>query len=55
MKRYQIQASMSGVEAMKQDVEGYIRYYNRDRLHSANDDLSPAEFELPQIKVSGWT
>lgn len=42
-------------QTMKQDVEEYIRYYNRDRLHTANDDLSPIEFEVSQIKVSGWT
>lgn len=42
-------------QGMQQDVEHYIRYYNRDRLHSANGDLSPIEFELSQIKVSGGT
>ena len=26
-------------QSMKQDVEHYIRYYNRERLHSANGDL----------------
>lgn len=41
-------------QTMKQDVEEYIRYYNRDRLHTANGDLSPIEFEVSQIKVSGW-
>ena len=30
---------------MRQDVSKYIKYYNEDRLHSANDDLSPAAFE----------
>ena len=38
---------------MKLDVEHYICYYNQDRLHTANDDLSPVEFEKSQIKVSG--
>lgn len=42
-------------QGMQQDVEHYIRYYNRDRLHSANGDLSPIDFELSQIKVSGGT
>jgi len=42
-------------QTMKRDVERYIRYYNQDRLHTANDDLSPVEFEQSQIKVSGWT
>jgi putative transposase len=42
-------------QGMQQDVEHYIRYYNRDRLDSANGDLSPIEFELSQIKVSGGT
>ena len=42
-------------QGMKQDVEAYICYYNQDRLHTANDDLSPVEYELSQIKVSGWT
>ncbi|WP_299141899.1 IS3 family transposase, partial [uncultured Vibrio sp.] len=30
---------------MKQDVTNYVRYYNLDRLHSANQDLSAIEFE----------
>lgn len=42
-------------QTMKEDVEQYIRYYNHERLHTANDDLSPVEFEMSQIKVSGWT
>jgi putative transposase len=32
-------------EAMKTDVEAYIKYYNQDRLHTANGDLSPIRFE----------
>ena len=32
-------------EHMKADVAEYMRYYNTERLHSANNDLSPAEFE----------
>jgi len=41
-------------QTMKQDVEHYIRYYNHDRLHSANEDLSPVEFEMSQLNVSGF-
>ncbi len=41
-------------ESMKQDVQHYIRYYNQTRLHSANGDLSPIDFELSLSKVSGW-
>ena len=41
-------------EAMKQDVHHYIRYYNQTRLHSANGDLSPIDFELSLSNVSGW-
>ena len=33
-------------QGMKQNVERYIRYYHQQRLHAANDDLSPVEFEL---------
>lgn len=39
-------------EFMKQDVTAYMKYYNLERLHSANDDLSPVEFENSQLKVS---
>ena len=42
-------------EAMKQDVQHYIRYYNQTRLHSANGDLSPIDFEQPLLNVSGLT
>jgi len=42
-------------EHMKQDVADYIRYYNQDRLHTANDSLSPINYELSQTKVSSWT
>ena len=38
---------------MKQDVADYIRYYNNDRLHTANNSLSPVNYELSEIKVSG--
>jgi putative transposase len=39
-------------EFMKQDVTAYMKYYNLERLHSANGDLSPVEFENSQLKVS---
>ena len=40
-------------EHMKLHVAHYIRYYNKDRSHTANDDLSPVKYELSQLKVSG--
>lgn len=40
---------------MKKDVALYMRYYNVDRLHSANDDLSPVKFELSELNVSTST
>jgi len=39
-------------EAMKQDLQHYIRYYNHTRLHSANGDLSPIDFEMSLLKAS---
>ncbi len=39
---------------IKQDVANYIKYYNLDRLHSANGSLSPINFENSQIKVSSF-
>jgi len=38
-------------EFMKQDVK-YIKYYNLDRLHTANSSMQPANFESSQRKVS---
>lgn len=40
---------------MRDDVALYMKYYNVDRLHSANFDQSPIEFESSFRKVSGWT
>lgn len=40
---------------MKTDVAAYIRYYNLDRLHTANGGVSPINFENAQLKVSGFT
>ena len=42
-------------EHMKQDVTEYMKYYNVKRLHSANENLSPVEFENLLKKVSGLT
>ncbi|MFT6386765.1 MAG: putative transposase [Cellvibrionaceae bacterium] len=30
---------------MKKDVAAYMRYYNSDRLHTSNDDMSPVKYE----------
>ncbi|MBO1256989.1 IS3 family transposase [Alteromonas sp. 5E99-2] len=33
-----------------------MRYYNLERLHTANEDLSPVQYEQSSLrKVSGWT
>lgn len=32
-------------QQMTEDVGAYIKYYNLNRLHSSNNDLSPAQFE----------
>jgi len=37
---------------MKKDVAAYIRYYNLERLHSANGDKTPVSYENSQ-EVSG--
>lgn len=37
---------------MKKDVAEYMRYYNLERLHTANDDLSPVEYENSLRKES---
>lgn len=39
---------------MKNDVADYIKYYNLDRLHTANGSVSPINFENSQKKVSGF-
>lgn len=31
-------------EEMANDVAAYIRYYNLERLHTANRDMSPVEY-----------
>jgi hypothetical protein len=30
---------------MKKDIDTYIKYYNQDRLHTANEGLPPIRFE----------
>ena len=41
---------------MKQDVAAYMRYYNLDRHHAANGELSPVRYEqLTEKKVSCLT
>lgn len=41
---------------MKQDVAAYIRYYNLDRNHAANGELSPVRYEqMAEKKVSCLT
>ena len=40
---------------MKQDVADYIRYYNNDRLHTANHSLSLLNYEPSEMKVPGST
>jgi putative transposase len=42
-------------EHMKMDVASYMRYYNLERLHTANGDQSPINYENSLKKVSGWT
>lgn len=42
-------------EHMKKDVADYMRYYNNDRLHTANGGMSPVKYEMSQIKVSSST
>ncbi len=42
-------------EHMKQDVAAYMRYYNLERLHTANGDQSPINDENSLKKVSGMT
>ena len=37
----------------KQDVAAYIRYYNNHRLHTSNNSMSPMNYEMSKLKVSG--
>lgn len=40
-------------EHMKNDVAAYMKYYNLERLHTANNDMSPINYENSLRKVSG--
>ncbi len=42
-------------EHIKLDVAAYMKYYNLERLHTANNSMSPINFENSQNKVSGWS
>ncbi|WP_284242712.1 IS3 family transposase [Thalassotalea insulae] len=37
-------------EHMRNDVTAYMRYYNLERLHTANGDLSPVEYEQSSLR-----
>ncbi|TMO64192.1 hypothetical protein CWC20_19940 [Pseudoalteromonas aurantia] len=37
-------------EHMRNDVMAYMRYYNLARLHTANGELSPAEYEQTSLR-----
>ncbi|TDF34380.1 IS3 family transposase, partial [Alteromonadaceae bacterium M269] len=39
-------------EHMRSDVATYMRYYNLDRLHTANNDMSPVDYEKSFREVS---
>jgi transposase InsO family protein len=39
-------------EYMKKDVAAYMKYYNLDRLHTSNGDISPVNYENSQFNVS---
>jgi len=40
-------------EHMKKDIAAYMKYYNLERLHTANADQSPINYENSLKKVSG--
>ncbi|CDL80343.1 transposase [Xenorhabdus cabanillasii JM26] len=40
---------------MKQDVLDYLHYYNLTRLHTANNYLTPVEYEIAFEKVSDFS
>lgn len=37
-------------EYMRNDIAAYMRYYNLERLHTANGDLSPVEYEQSSLR-----
>ena len=40
---------------IKKDVADYIRYYNNERPHTNNNNISPVNYELPEMKASDLT
>jgi putative transposase len=42
-------------QRVRDDVAKYMKYYNAERLHSANADLSPIDLEISFRKESGWS
>jgi putative transposase len=42
-------------EHLEKDVLAFMKYYNLERLHTANNDLSPINYENPLKQVSGGT
>ena len=41
-------------ESMRLDVNGYIKYYNHERLHTTLGNMTPINYEKLQNQVSGW-
>ena len=39
-------------EHLKQDAADHMRYYNQERFHSSNGDMSSVKLEISQIKHS---
>ena len=39
-------------EDMQKNVAAYMRYYNLRRLHTANDHMSPVNYENYKLRVS---
>ncbi|MBQ4880340.1 IS3 family transposase, partial [Pseudoalteromonas luteoviolacea] len=37
-------------EYMRNDVTAYMRYYNLERLHTANCDQTPVEYEQSSLR-----
>ncbi|MBT5230787.1 MAG: transposase [Methylococcales bacterium] len=42
-------------DGMKKGVQAYIKYYNHIRLHTANGDQTPINYENSLMKVSGMS
>jgi putative transposase len=40
---------------MEKDVAAFMKYYNLERLHKANNDLSPINYENSLKQASGCT